>query len=120
MIDTNPAHVLGITEALMETGFARLGVLTFENLTPDNDPNAVHIRVVCPFSLSDSHDYAPNARHLAYEIATTILPETTNNDACDVTIRERSSHLHSHADLLSYPDDHSVIIIDAHINDYLT
>lgn len=53
-------------------------------------------------------------------VLTTLLSETTNNDACDVTVRERSAHLDSHTDLDGFHDDLMHVIYDAKVEDWLT
>lgn len=70
------------------------------------------LRLVAPIDI----DY--NLRQLAYDLITTLLSETTNNDACDVTIRERSAHLGYHDDIPQDLDD--VVVIDAKIEDELS
>ena len=77
------------------------------------------VRIVAPMMKMDS---LPNLRDLVYELATMLLSETTNNDACDVVVRERSAHFHTHEDLiyLNLKDDLSVVVVDAYVEDYLT
>ena len=60
-------------------------------------------------------------RELAYDLVTTCLSETTNNDACDVSIRERSAHFSFHDDLNSYAvSDLTSVVIDAEVLDELS
>ena len=75
-------------------------------------------RIVAPMASLDG----PAIRNLAYDLATESLSDTTNNDACDVTVRERSAHFASHEDLryLDVPDDLSVVVVEAWVGDYLT
>ena len=54
----------------------------------------------------------PRGKELAYELVTTLLSETTNNDACEVVVREKSAH---HENL-----PFGAIVIDATVEDELT
>jgi hypothetical protein len=76
------------------------------------------VRFVIPMMVADDKAW----RNLAYDVATMLLSETTNNDACDVTVRERSAHFSSHPEFnyLDLKDDLGWVVVDAYISDYLT
>lgn len=75
------------------------------------------IRLVC--DLGNNHENL--LRDLAYEVVTTLLSETTNNDACDVVVRERSGHLKDHGDLVQAGlSVNPWLIVDAEIMDEYT
>jgi hypothetical protein len=79
----------------------------------------VHIRLIAPIN----HDQAENLRNIGYDLATEYLSETTNNDACDVTVRERSAHLDFHADLSELYDSRNPlgpIVVDVIVEDSLS
>lgn len=62
-----------------------------------------------------------SAREFAYDLLATLLSETTNNDACDVVIRERSAHLDAHPDLDGFHGEvFGTVVIDAVILDELS
>lgn len=73
----------------------------------------VDLRIVAPLT----HPQVSELRDLAYEVATCVLSESTNHDACDVTVRERSAHIHLHDDI---GFDGNYIVIDVEVNDYLS
>jgi hypothetical protein len=69
------------------------------------------IRRICLQSPPDN-PHNDELRELAYELVTTLLSETTNNDACEVVVREKSAH---HENL-----PFGAIVIDATVEDELT
>lgn len=80
-----------------------------------------HVRLIAPMS----SPHIDLLRGLSYELVTTLLSETTNNDACDVTVRERSGHLNDHEDLPAHVrrghqrrDAH--VVVDAKVEDELS
>lgn len=122
----NPAPGLHFMTVLDEVLSTALPTDTFDRwVTPD-------IRLIVP-ERGGERDYlrlvvrppamtgAFNPRDFAYDLLTTILSETTNNDACDVVIRERSAHLDAHPDLDGFHGEvFGTIIIDAVILDELS
>jgi hypothetical protein len=78
-----------------------------------------HIRLIAPID----HPEADRLRTIAYDTATSYLSETTNNDACDIVVRERSAHFDLHEDLKWLHDpEHPLhaIVVDAIVKDSLT
>jgi hypothetical protein len=94
-------------------------------IAPDTTAHLHHtndgpiLRLIAPMS---QHDEGGDLLKLAYDTITLILSETTNNDACDVTVREISAHLAYHDELayLNLPDDFSVFITEAFVSDYMS
>lgn len=84
------------------------------------------LRIRVPLNPTDPDEswlpYA--ARDIAEEAVTMLLSECTNNDACDVVIRQRSAHLHLHEDLEGWyggeEDEIDYLIVDAEVLDYLS
>jgi hypothetical protein len=75
----------------------------------------VALQLVAPIN----DDVATRLRNIAYDVATCLLSETTNSDACDVIVRERSGHLNLHDDLTDIPSD-DYVVVDAAVTDYLS
>jgi hypothetical protein len=81
------------------------------------------VRFVVPMSLGDSYvNFDYDILAFAYGIVSTMFSETTNDDACDVTIRERSAHFDLHEDLKELHDlpFATVVILDVSIVDALS
>jgi len=81
----------------------------------DMDKPCVDLRFVAPLT----HPQVNELRELAYRLAFSLCSETSNNDACDITVRERSAHLHLHDDIGDYGSD-DWIVVDATVDDYLS
>lgn len=78
--------------------------------------------VAVVYPMADATHKPEDYRNLAYEVATSLLSENTNNDGCDVWVRERSAHLSSHEDLswLNLPDDFTRVVVTAWVEDWMT
>lgn len=89
---------------------------TIRLIVPRDVSGIRYLRVV-----TRSSDHTHLCREFAYDLLTTLLSETTNNDACDVVIRERSAHLDAHPDLDGFHGEvFGTVIIDAVIMDELS
>jgi hypothetical protein len=70
------------------------------------------------FILAKNHPLVDSFLQIAYDVACTIFSETTNDDACDVIVRERSAHFQHHPDLRDAPND--VVVYDVEILDSMS
>lgn len=82
------------------------------------------IRRIRLISKMDNAEIKPDElRNLGYDLATTLLSETTNNDACDVIVRERTAHFSYHDDIPNYVKNSQFgeyIVVDVTIEDELS
>jgi hypothetical protein len=93
--------------------------ITIKKLT--NMEDEFKLRLIVPMELLDNDDNHRSVFFLAYDLISTMLSETTNNDQCRITLTETSAHFDVH-DLREYAElpFASVVVIDAEINDYLS
>jgi hypothetical protein len=103
-------------------------VLDFFNQIPEgNDFDFTHEGVQVQMGqqelrliASTDDDRSDTLRTFAYDLMTMAFSEFTNNDACDVTVRERSAHLSSHDDLPEHVRNGNYVVVDVRIDDYLS